>query len=266
MVDDGTFGTTSWQAAGMAPAHQARDRRAVAGVLGAAAAMAAIGGCGDAASNPTTAGQTAVSAPTTPPAGATPPGASVDGTSPPASPSEWSEAASTVTPQTWTAPVSTTTDGTDGPVEVVDGTVHEIGRGMRLPDAIRILGVSPIPASDLEPEVSDRACTSTAMPWVVRTGGLTLVFEGPSPDRAWLTNWWYSGGPAAGFTEVLAPHGVAIGERRDDVIRAYGAVTDLGEVIDVVDPAPLRFGLDGDRITWFGVIDCATEVEPPDGG
>jgi hypothetical protein len=92
---------------------------------------------------------------------------------------------------------------------------------------------------------------------VIYSAGLTLVFEGTSASTARLSTWRYTGGPAAGFTAVVAPHHLVVGSTRREVLSAFRQADDLGGTIDVGAPVNLRFGLDGDSVTWFGSAACA---------
>ena len=74
-----------------------------------------------------------------------------------------------------------------------------------------------------------------------------------------VINWTYYGGPVAGRAELVAPNDIRVGDRRQDLVTAYTDFQDFGDEIDVYQPAPLRFGLEGGTIKWFGVIDCALE-------
>lgn len=110
------------------------------------------------------------------------------------------------------------------------------------------------------------ACTNTPEPWVIRTGGLTLVFENPdgsSEDHASLTNWRYIGGPVAGITEMVAPHDIRIGDTRDKVEAANPDFTDYVDELWVSNPF-LRFGVPNGVVEWFGIIDCVFEPQPID--
>jgi hypothetical protein len=89
------------------------------------------------------------------------------------------------------------------------------------------------------------------------------VFEGDTLETAQLTNWSYVGGPVAGFTEMVAPGGIRIGETRDQLVEAYPEHADYGDEIDVSSPF-LEFILDGDAIMRFGVIECVFEASEDD--
>lgn len=108
------------------------------------------------------------------------------------------------------------------------------------------------------------ACTGTADPMVIRSGGLTLVFEHSTPDDDYLlTNWQYVGGPAAGFAEIMAPFGIRIGDARSELEAANPDFADYIDEIDVVRPFFLRYGVENDIVNWFGIIDCAFEMLVP---
>ena len=69
---------------------------------------------------------------------------------------------------------------------------------------------------------------------VIRSGGLTLVFEHLTPaDDYRLTNWQYVGGPAAGFSEIVAPFGIRIGDARSELDAANPDFTDYISEIEV---------------------------------
>jgi hypothetical protein len=213
-------------------------------------AIAAVGGCGDTSDQPAL--------------------EQVPSSSPASHPRSESSMSTTTTSAVTTSTAATAfttaappTSTTIGPVQLVDGRVYGIGRGTPLGDAVDVLGVDPVAASALDPTAIQRACTGLSESWVIQSGGLTLFFEGSSAEDAWLTNWWYSGGPIAGSTELVTSTGIRVGDSRQDILAAHTGVSDLGTEIDVVHPSPLRYGLDGDTVTWFGVIDCATEIEPP---
>ena len=84
---------------------------------------------------------------------------------------------------------------------------------------------------------------------------MNLFFEGDSADTAILTNWHYTGGTAAGYSKMVA-NGVTVGSSRQDLLSADPAAYSTG---DEVAALSLQFFLDGDTVTWFGVIDCAFE-------
>jgi hypothetical protein len=154
--------------------------------------------------------------------------------------------------------VTATSSPPGGRLDFIDGRFLGIRQGTLLADATEVLGVEPVQASSLDPATL-RACLSTADAWVVRTGGLTLVFEEVEGVGALLTNWTYEGGPIAGYDELYAPHDLRIGDTRHDLTTAFPDSSEHGDAIDIYQPFLLRFGLDGDTIAWFGVIDCALE-------
>lgn len=140
------------------------------------------------------------------------------------------------------------------PLEIDRGAFLGLRVGVRLADALPMLGVAPV----LEHARGADACsTAEGDRWVMRAGGLTLVFEGTATSTARLANWEYVGGPAAGFTEMVAPDGVTIGATRHDVLLAYDHARDLGSAIEVGDPVHLRFRLDGDKVVSIG-SSCGT--------
>jgi hypothetical protein len=145
-------------------------------------------------------------------------------------------------------------------LEFVDGKFLGIAEGSLLTSAAQALGISPVPFSEAEFDTPVYACTGTPDPWVIRTGGLTLVFEGSSADTAILTNWTYTGGDAAGFTEMVAPRGIRIGDSRESLIAAYPDYVDYGDEITVTDPY-LEFVIDNETVTRFGIIECVAEVD-----
>lgn len=155
-------------------------------------------------------------------------------------------------PTTTDAP---TTSPTSDPLEVVAGTFLGIGLGSPLADGTRALAVAPV-TEQADQAVSFEACLYyPGERWMVYAGGLTLVWEGQSSAEARLTNWQYKGGAVAGFKGMVARNGVTVGDTRQDILAAYDDADELGDTI-VVDQGRLRFGLDGDTIVWFGVIDC----------
>ena len=150
------------------------------------------------------------------------------------------------------------------PLEVKGGTFLGIGTGSFLPDALAVLGVAvvAVPAGQPQGEQGIEATdltpcsTSPRDHWMMNADGLTLLFEGPSPDTAVLTNWEYTGGPAIGFTELVAPKGVKIGGTRRDIATAYKKLVDLGATIQVGEPVQLQFRLRGNSIVGFGSTAC----------
>jgi hypothetical protein len=141
--------------------------------------------------------------------------------------------------------------------------------------ALRTLGLKPVvehsdqPIHTAGPAVEFEACSDHAGDrWVISSTGLTLVFEGPTLSTARLSVWRYTGGPAVGFTALVAPHGVVVGASREDLLSAFEQAGDLGGTIDVGPPVNLRFGLEDDVITWFGNADCGegSAIIPSDQG
>jgi hypothetical protein len=103
-------------------------------------------------------------------------------------------------------------------LEFVDGALLGIRQGSLLTDAVSAFGVEPMTVSEAELAGPVYACTGTADPMVIRSGGLILVFEHSTPDDDYLlTNWQYVGGPAAGFAEIVAPFGIRIGDARSEL-------------------------------------------------
>jgi hypothetical protein len=90
-----------------------------------------------------------------------------------------------------------------------------------------------------------------------------MMSDGQPESPAILTNWRYIGGPVAGYTELIAPNGIRIGDTRDALVAASPNFTDLGTEIDVLTPVFLRFGFDSETVSNFGIVDCLFEGEPP---
>ena len=174
--------------------------------------------------------------------------------------------ATTVPPTTaTTAPttaVPVTTIASDaGPLEFVDGKLLGIAQGTELAFATAALGVTPVRLNDVEFDPPVIGCTGTPDPWVIRTGGLTLVFESLPGEEPILSNWTYTGGPVAGFTEIIAPNGIRIGDPRSAVEAANPGFLDLIDQIDVNEPFYLRYDVENDVVNWFGIVDCLFETE-----
>jgi hypothetical protein len=92
-----------------------------------------------------------------------------------------------------------------------------------------------------------------------------LVFERSTPNDAYvLTNWRYVGGPVAGFSEMVAPSDIRIGDPRSKLEMANPGFTDYGGEIDVGTPFYLRFGVENGTVSWFGIVDCVFEQTPTD--
>jgi hypothetical protein len=178
----------------------------------------------------------------------------------PASTAETLHSAGTTSTITTTA--TTTTVTKPGALEFVDGKLLGIAQYSLLTFAAQVLGVTPVPLYDQEFDPPVHACTGTLQPWVIRSGGLTLVFEGSSADTAVLTNWTYTGGPAAGFTEIVAPYDIRIGDPRSKLEAANPDRADYVNEIHVGTPFYLRYGLENDVVNWFGIIDCVFEQNP----
>jgi hypothetical protein len=149
------------------------------------------------------------------------------------------------------------------PLEVVGGTFLGIGTGSFLADALAVLGVAAVPEHAGQAIGQNNTANltpcwpSTGDHWVMYANGLTLLFEGRSADTARLTKWQYSGGPAIGFTELVAPKGVRIGGTRRDIVSAYKNVEEARAALRVTEPAQLQFELGGDSIVSFGSSDCS---------
>jgi hypothetical protein len=158
---------------------------------------------------------------------------------------------------------SPTTADLSVPLKVDGGRVLGIESGTLLSAALRTLGVKPVvepydqPIQTNGSAVELEACSEhPGDRWVISSAGLTLVFEGPSASTARLSVWRYTGGPAVGFTALVAPHGVVVGGTREDLLSAFEQADALGDTIDVGAPVNLRFGLEGDVIAWFGNAAC----------
>ena len=147
----------------------------------------------------------------------------------------------------------------------MDGTFVGLRQGSLLDDAVTALAVEPITVSEAQRAGPVYACTGTADPSVIRTGGLTLVFERSTPSDPYvLTNWRYIGGPVADFTEMVAPFDIRIGDPRSKLETANPGFTDYGGEIDVGTPFYLRFGVETGTVDWFGLVDCLFEQTPTD--
>ena len=160
-----------------------------------------------------------------------------------------------------TAAPATTIAGGAGPLEFVDGKLLGIAQGTELAFATTALGVTPVRLNDAEFDPPVIGCTGTPDPWVIRTGGLTLVFESLPGEEPILSNWTYTGGPVAGFTEIIAPNGIRIGDPRSAVEAANPGFLDLVDQIDVFEPFYLRYDVENDVVNWFGIVDCLFETE-----
>jgi len=146
-------------------------------------------------------------------------------------------------------------------LEFVDGAFLGIEQGTLMTDAASTLAATPVRLSELAVTPTVQACTGPD-PWVIQTGDLTLYFDGSTADTAFLTNWTYFGGPIAGYTELIAPPDIRIGDSRDEVIAANPDFMDLGDEIHVFEPVLLRFAFVDNMIEWFGIIDCVAEEMP----
>ena len=68
------------------------------------------------------------------------------------------------------------------------------------------------------------------------------------------------GGPARGYTGIVAPGDVRIGDPRSAVEAANPGFVDIGGgLLDVYDPFALRYGVESGNLDWFGIIDCIFE-------
>lgn len=162
-----------------------------------------------------------------------------------------------------------TTPVREGPLQVVEGRFLGIGNGSHVSDAERVLGVKAIVEradeaySQTNSTIQASIClTLPGDHWAIYAGGLNLFFEGSSVEIAGITNWNYTGGPVARFTEMVDASGLTIGDTRQEITAAYPSSDDFG---DQIFTTGLRFGLDGDTIAWLGEIDCALETEIDEG-
>ncbi len=178
-------------------------------------------------------------------------------TSPPSS-----SVSPTSSPTTTTSTSSTTTSTTVSPapvvsfpIEVVDSAFLGIGQGTLLPDGLATLPQLGEPFEVDEPDFL--ACANLQLPrrWVARFDGLSTLWEGESFETAVLTNWMYSGALEDGVPQMAGSQGVTVGSNRADVLAAYPAAFDAGDMV-YPDNTAWRFTMDGDTIASFGVIDC----------
>ncbi|MCU1503815.1 MAG: hypothetical protein JWM12_3169 [Ilumatobacteraceae bacterium] len=164
-----------------------------------------------------------------------------------------------------TADSSTTTPAR--PLEFVDGKFLGISQGVTLDDVVGILGIAPKPMSQVSLDPRVEACPGTPEPSIIQTGGLTLMFEGIPSQPTILTNWAYTGGPVAEFTELVAPGGIRIGDTRQAFVAAHPDAMDLVDEMQIAE-AQLRFRFDEhDTIVTFGIVECvlgdSNEGDPP---
>jgi hypothetical protein len=149
------------------------------------------------------------------------------------------------------------------PLQVVQGRFLGIGLGSSLGEALRVLGLTPVvehadqPMQQSNTTTPLRPCIASGDRWMIHADGLTLEFEGGSAATAKLTSWVYTGGPVVGFTQMVASEHITIGGTRRSVLAAYPGAHDRGNVIEVVAPASLQFGLQGGAVSWFGATACA---------
>ncbi len=106
-------------------------------------------------------------------------------------------------------------------------------------------------------------CLGGGEHWVIESTNLSLMFEGPSAGAAKLTTWQYTGGPAIGFTQLVAPHGITIDSTRGEVLAAYGTAVEIGDAIEVASPVALQFGLRSGAVAWFGDVSCRRDPSVP---
>jgi hypothetical protein len=165
----------------------------------------------------------------------------------------------TIAPTTVATTVAPTTVPAPGELFFVDGALLGISQGTLLSDAEAILGVAAVPLATITFHPGLDACTNTPDPVAIRTGGWTLVFETDGGGSTWMTNWIYVGGPAAGYTGIVAPGGVRIGDPRSAVEVANPGFADLGFEIEVYEPFPIFYDVESGNVDWFGLIDCILE-------
>ena len=167
--------------------------------------------------------------------------------------------ATTIAPTTVAA---TTTVPAPGELFFVDGALLGITLGTELSFAESALGLTAVPFDPTTFHPTEIACTGTDDAVEIETGGLTFVFEtdrrGATPITI-MTNWIYVGGPAAGYTGIVAPGDVRVGDPRSDVEAANPGFTDFGDTIDVLAPFELRYGVASGNVDWFGLIACLLE-------
>ena len=165
---------------------------------------------------------------------------------------------------TGVAPTSSTAD-LSVPLVVSHGRLLGIGVGSSLADALRTVGLTPVVETAAQPSgaIAMHPCLGGGEHWVIHAANLTLMFEGPSAGAAKLTTWQYAGGPAIGFTQVVAPHGVTIGSTRSEVLAAYDTAVEIGDAIEVASPVALQFGLHSGAVAWFGDVSCRRDPAVP---
>lgn len=176
------------------------------------------------------------------------------------------EAETTSTTQTAVgATASTTTTNTatpnsatnSAPLDLVDGKILGIGVNSRLRDAELALGVAAV----LNPVPREGVACTEGDAWVIRSNNLNMFFEGASADQALLSNWSYTGGPALGYSELIAPDGLRIGDSRAALVALYGE----NFIDNEIRAAAIEFVVDDNGvIERFGVVECATEIIPDD--
>ena len=164
---------------------------------------------------------------------------------------------------------SSPTTVAQGPLEVVEGRFLGIGHGSRISEAERVLGVPAILEhagqiyTQSNSTIQVPAClTPPGDHWAIYADGLNLFFEGSSKETAAITNWNYTGGPVAGFTQMVDSSGLTIGDTQQEIETAYPSLTNYSDEVFITG---MRLGLEGDSIVWFGDVDCALETEIDDG-
>lgn len=174
------------------------------------------------------------------------------------------EADDTTTTQAPASSVPTTSGAVDS--VAVDGlSIGPLRWGAVVADAEAILGVAAVavspdgPLVGADPLIPFSACaTTTTTLWVVRAGGLTLLFEGPTKASAALTNWQYIGGAAGPWSEIIGPAGVRIGASTEEIATAASIpVSDVGLGLLL----GLKSGVSEGRLVWFGAVECVFETE-----
>ncbi len=167
-------------------------------------------------------------------------------------------APTTVAPTT----VAPTTVPAPGELFFVDGALLGINLGTELSFAESALGLTAVPFDEAAFHSTENACTSTNDAVQIETGGLKFVFEtdrrGATPITI-MTNWIYVGGPAAGYTGIVAPGDVRVGDPRSELEAANPGFTDLIRSIYVSAPFELYYGVESGNVDWFGMIVCLLE-------
>ena len=180
---------------------------------------------------------------------------------------------STTTEATTTTVAATTTEATTttvaptttvpGELFFVDGALLGITLGTELSVAESALGLTAVPFDETTFHSTQIACTGTDDAVQIETGGLTFVFEtdrrGGGTPVTYMTNWIYVGGPAAGYTGIVAPGDVRIGDPRADLEAANPGFVEIVDTIEVLEPFELHYGVASGNVDWFGVMSCILE-------